>query len=61
MEKKGINRELMERIKDIYWETKVKIRKKEGYTKEFWTKKGVKQVCTLSPTLFNLYITDLDF
>jgi len=29
-------------------------------SKEFWVKKGVRQGCPLSPTLFNVYIADLE-
>lgn len=42
MEEKGVNKELLERIKEIYKETKIMIRTKEGNTKEFWTKRGVR-------------------
>lgn len=50
----------MERIKVIYKETKVTIKTKKGNTKEFETRKGVRQNCVLSPLLFNLYTADLD-
>lgn len=60
MEKNGIKKETRERIMDIYSETKMRIRTKEGYSREFWTKKGVRQRCILSLILFNLYIADMD-
>lgn len=50
----------MRRLKKIYKETEVKIRCGEEFTDKFWTKKGVRQGCVLSPLLFNLYIADID-
>lgn len=47
-------------MKKIYEDTEVTIRVKDGLSKSFKTKKGVRQECVLSPTLFNLYIADLD-
>lgn len=59
MDKKRVEKQLRERIAEIYSETKniVKIRGRK--TETFWTEKGVRQNCLLSPTLFNLYISDL--
>lgn len=36
------------------------IRTRNGYTKSFTEKKEIRQRCVLSPSLFNLYIVDLD-
>ncbi|XP_024888003.1 uncharacterized protein LOC112464939, partial [Temnothorax curvispinosus] len=47
-------------IKEIYKETEVTIRTRDGFTKCFKTKKGVRQGCVMSPALFNLYNADID-
>lgn len=57
---KGIEEQLISRIRSLYKETRVVIRTKEGTTDSFITKKGVRQRCVLSPTLFNLYIAEVD-
>lgn len=60
MEEKGIEEDLIDRIKEIYKETMVSIKTVEGISRSFCTEKGVRQGCALSPTLFNLYIADID-
>lgn len=47
-------------IKEIYKETKNIIKLGEKVTEEFWTKGGIRQGCCLSPTLFTLYIADME-
>lgn len=61
MEEKGVSKDILERIKTIYEETKVSVKTKEGNSKEFWTYRGVRQGCILSPFLFNSYIADKYF
>ena len=39
----------------MYWEQIAVVRTEHGITEEFQVKKGVRQVCVLSPGLFNLY------
>ncbi|XP_024891452.1 trichohyalin-like [Temnothorax curvispinosus] len=60
MEEKEVERSLINKIKEIYKETEVTIRTKDGFTRCFKTKKGVRQGCVMSPALFNLYIADID-
>jgi len=57
---RGICEGLRRRIREIYGETKnvVKVGNKMG--KKFWTEKGVRQGCPLSPLLFNLMIADIE-
>ena len=39
----------------MYWEQTALVRTEHGITEEFQVKKGVRQGCVLSPSLFNLY------
>ena len=55
MKKRGIRK----RIKELYEETEIVIKIEHKYTKTFWTKKGVRQECTLSSMLFALFMADL--
>lgn len=56
----GVNTKLVNRIAQKYEETSAKIRVNGLYTKEMWKTKGVRQGCPISPTLFSLYIADLE-
>lgn len=60
LKEKGVSKEIRLRIRKIYKETKVAIKSKEKMAEEFWTFRGVRQGCILSPFLFNMYIADLD-
>ncbi len=60
MKDMGISKTLIERIREIYRETENRIRVNGETSMNFWTKKGVRQGCPLSPTLFSLYIAKLE-
>ena len=60
MQKFGISRGLIDRVKDIYKVTTCTVRIGDIETKEFLTTKGLRQGCPLIPILFALYIADLD-
>jgi len=55
MRKRGINEGLIGRVRQIYAETRCRVRIGEVVSREFWVEKGVRQGCPLSPTLFNIY------
>ena len=42
LEKKGISKYIIEKIKGCYEETKVRVRTNGGLSKEFWVNKGVR-------------------
>lgn len=58
--KLGMKGKMLNMIKRIYNETKNEIRTSEGITESFVTKKGVRQGCPLSPSLFCLGLDDID-
>lgn len=60
MEEMGIEKGLIGRLKEVYRNTEMVIRTKNGYTKSFRTKKVVRQGCVMSPALFNIYIADIN-
>jgi len=60
MEERGIRRGLIERVKEIYEQIKNAVRVYGNITNRFWTRKGVKQGCLLSPLLFALVIADVE-
>lgn len=60
MKKRGITAKLIERVREIYDEVKCRIRVGGIESEEFWVEKGVRQGCPLSPTLFNIYIADIE-
>jgi len=60
MRKSGIREGLVERVKEILKETKSRVRVGEEVGESFWTGRGLRQGCPLSPILFNILIADLE-
>jgi len=58
--KQGVEPELIERLREIYSETISRVSDGGRRSDSFWTEKGLRQGCPLSPTLFAAYIADLD-
>lgn len=56
---RGISEGLIDRIREVYKETKCVVKVGENTSKCFWTTKGVRQGCPMSPTLFSIYLADL--
>ena len=51
----GIDDKDLQIITKMYWEQTAVVRTEHVITEEFQIKKGVRQGCILSPSLFNLY------
>ena len=60
MEKRGVRAGLMERVREIYGETISRVKVGGEVGERFWTAKGFRQGCPMSPTLFNLLTADMD-
>ena len=60
MEKHSLGKKLIIRIKELYKETACKIEVDEKQSNIFWTNKGLRQGCPLSPLLFAIYIADYE-
>jgi hypothetical protein len=59
MEKMNINKAIINVIKQLYKNTKMRIRMGDMKSSEYAYKKGVRQGCPCSPTLFNIFVNDV--
>ncbi|XP_029676802.1 uncharacterized protein LOC115243745 [Formica exsecta] len=59
LREKKVAEDLVCKVERIYEETEVAVRVKEDITEKFFTTKGVRQVCVMSPLLFNLYVAEI--
>ena len=60
IEKRGVKEGLRERVREIYRETLSRVKVGGEIGEGFWTAKGLRQGCPLSPILFNLLIADVE-
>lgn len=60
MRERGIKKGIIERMANLLRKTRSKVRVEEDMGESFWTARGVRQGCRLSPVLFNLLIADTE-
>ncbi|WP_255576954.1 reverse transcriptase domain-containing protein [Enterobacter cloacae complex sp. 2DZ2F20B] len=60
LRRKGVDAYLVTKMEEIYEETVNKVRMNGIETESFYTNRGVRQGCPLSPVLFAAYLGDID-
>ncbi|XP_068993226.1 golgin subfamily A member 6-like protein 24 [Neodiprion pinetum] len=60
MERRGVREGLRVRMEELYKQTKSRVRSGGKVREAFWTARGVRQGCPLSPHVFNLLLADLE-
>ena len=60
LDRKGVNRYLVRRIRSLFEGTRAKVIIEGEVIDEFGVKEGVRQGCPLSPTLFDVVVSDLE-
>ena len=60
MTKRGIKKSLIEKVREIYKETKDRVGVGNEVSEEFWTELELRQGCPLSPLLFAVFIANIE-
>ncbi|XP_067208444.1 golgin subfamily A member 6-like protein 25 [Linepithema humile] len=60
MRERGVREGLVGRVEEVLKETKSKVRVGGKVGENFWTARGVRQGCPLSPLLFNIMLADIE-
>jgi len=60
MKERGIREGLVERVEEAIRETKIRVKIGGELREGFWTARGLRQGCLMSPLLFNILIADME-
>jgi len=60
MRTRGVREGLVTRVEEILRETKSRVRIGGEMGEKFWTERGVRQGCSMSPILFNILMSDME-